>query len=338
MWTSIKKITPLFFLLCLLANTVTAQEAQNNFIIEGIKMYDKGDYEGALEMYKKALASNPASVQAKYEMASTYLQLKDYNNSIKLSDKVIAANRDYVDQAYILKGSALDYLLKPQEAANTYKQALKKFPKNHLLYYNLALTSFNLKDYKETDAALQQSLKLNPLHASSHFLLGLSMVTQGKRVQAMLALYNFLMLEPKSKKSVSVLETLEEEWSKGTSKKASAKKETDEFNTADLMLDVLESSKNNEANIKKPAVILFAENTNTFFTILGESKKDKKGFWWNFYVDYFYKLALNHHTEALCYYMTQSKDSTYDEWVKDKDNLKKMEAFSEWYTKYLHKF
>ena len=248
MWTSIKKITPLFFLLCLLANTVTAQEAQNNFIIEGIKMYDKGDYEGALEMYKKALASNPASVQAKYEMASTYLQLKDYNNSIKLSDKVIAANRDYVDQAYILKGSALDYLLKPQEAANTYKQALKKFPKNHLLYYNLALTSFNLKDYKETDAALQQSLKLNPLHASSHFLLGLSMVTQGKRVQAMLALYNFLMLEPKSKKSVSVLETLEEEWSKGTSKKASAKKETDEFNTADLMLDVLESSKNNEAN------------------------------------------------------------------------------------------
>jgi len=338
MWTSIKKITPLFFLLCLLANTVTAQEAQNNFIIEGIKMYDKGDYEGALEMYKKALASNPASVQAKYEMASTYLQLKDYNNSIKLSDKVIAANRDYVDQAYILKGSALDYLLKPQEAANTYKQALKKFPKNHLLYYNLALTSFNLKDYKETDAALQQSLKLNPLHASSHFLLGLSMVTQGKRVQAMLALYNFLMLEPKSKKSVSVLETLEEEWSKGTSKKASAKKETDEFNTADLMLDVLESSKNNEANIKKPAVILFAENTNTFFTILGESKKDKKGFWWNFYVDYFYKLALNHHTEALCYYITQSKDGAYDEWVKEKENLKKMEAFSEWYTKYLHKF
>ena len=137
MWTSIKKITPLFFLLCLLANTVTAQEAQNNFIIEGIKMYDKGDYEGALEMYKKALASNPASVQAKYEMASTYLQLKDYNNSIKLSDKVIAANRDYVDQAYILKGSALDYLQKPQDAANTYRQAIKKFPKNHIVVTSL---------------------------------------------------------------------------------------------------------------------------------------------------------------------------------------------------------
>ena len=181
-----------------------------------------------------------------------------------------------------------------------------------------------------------KSLKLNPLHASSHFLLGLSMVTQGKRVQGMLALYNFLLLEPKSKKSASVLQTLEEEWAKGKTKSASQKKEADEFYTADLMIDMLESAKKNEANKNKPAMVLFAENTNTFFTILGEAKKDKKGFWWNFYVDYFYKLAVNHHTEALCYYITQSRDGAYEEWLKD--NLKKMEALSEWYTKYLHKF
>ena len=336
MWIGTKKIFGLFLIFSFLIITASAQEVQNNFIIEGIKMYDKGDYEGALEMYKKALTSNPASVQAKYEMASTYLQLKDYTSAIKYSEKVIAANKDYADQAYIVKGTALDYLNKPQDAANIYKQALKKFPKTQLLYYNLALTSFNLKNYKETDAALQQSLKLNPLHASSHFLLGLSMVTQGKRVQGMLALYNFLLLEPKSKKSASVLQTLEEEWAKGKTKSASQKKEADEFYTADLMIDMLESAKKNEANKNKPAMFLFAENTNTFFTILGEAKKDKKGFWWNFYVDYFYKLATNHHTEALCYYITQSKDGAYEEWLKD--NLKKMEALSEWYTKYLHKF
>ncbi len=336
MRTGIKKIIGLFSIFSFLITIASAQEAQNNFITEGIKMYDKGDYDGALEMYKKALVSNPASVQAKYEMASTFLQQKDYASAIKYSEKVIAANKDYVDQAYIVKGTALDYLLKPVDAANTYRQALKKFPKNQLLYYNLALTSFNLKNYKETDAALQQSLKLNPLHASSHFLLGLSMVTQGKRVQGLLALYNFLLLDPNSKKSASVLQTLEEEWAKGTTKSAAAKKETDEFYTADLMIDMLESAKKNEANKNKPAVVLFAENTNTFFTILGEAKKDKKGFWWNFYVDYFYTLAKNHHTEALCYYISQSKDGAYDEWLKD--NLKKMEALSEWYTKYLHKF
>lgn len=342
MYPRMKKIIFLFFIFSSLLTNACAQQTQNNFVIEGIKMYDKGDYEGALEMYTKALISNPASVYAKYEIASTYLQLKDYANALKYSEKVIAANKDYVDQAYIVKGSALDYLLKPVEAANTYRQAIKRYPKNHLLYYNLALTSFNLKDYKVTDEALVKSLKLNPLHASSHFLLGLSMTTQGKRVQGILALYNFLLLEPKSKKSVAVLETLENEWknrnakAKTTPKATQATKEEDEFYTAGLMLDLLESSKKNEANKNKPALVLFAENTNTFFIILGESKKDKKSFWWNFYVDYFYTLASNHHTEALCYYITQSKVGVYEEWLKN--NLKTMEAFSDWYTKYLHKF
>jgi tetratricopeptide (TPR) repeat protein len=342
MLTGIKKIASLFFVFTILISPVSAQEAQSNFIIEGIKLYDKGDYEGALEMYKKALTSNPASTQAKYEIASTYLQLKDYTNAIKYIEKVIATNRDYVDQAYILKGSALDNLHKPAEAVTVYKQALKKFPKSQLLYYNLALTSYGLKDFKTTDDACIKALKLNPLHANSHFLLALSQLTQGKRVPAILALYNFLLLEPKSKRSASALQALDDEWKKQTAKKKPAnknepvKKEEDEFYTASLMLEMLESSKNNEANKNKPAMVLFSENSNTFFTTLGESKKDKKGFWWNFYVDYFYTLAQNHHTEALCYYITQSKDGAYDEWIKD--NLKKMEAFSEWYTKYLHKF
>ncbi len=257
------------------------------------------------------------------------------------ADKVIIRNLDYVDQAYILKGSALDLSGRKPEAINTYKLALKKYKTNHLLYYNLALTSFNLKNYNDADDALQKALKLNPLHASSHFLLGLSMITQEKRVQGILALYNFLLLEPKTKRSASALLALEDEWKNAGKQKVNAKtvplkKEDDEFSTATLMLDILESSKNNEANKSKPAVILFAENTNTFFTILGEAKKDKKGFWWNFYVDYFYTLTNNHHTEALCYYITQSKDDAYDVWLKD--NLPKMEAISEWYTKYLHKF
>ncbi len=336
MWIYIKKTLVLFSVFILQLNTVSAQAAQNNFIVEGIKMYDKGDYEGALEMYKKALTSNPASTHAKYEIASTYMQLKDYNNAIKYSEKVIAANHDYVDQAYILKGSALDNLHKPAEAIAVYKLALKKFPKSQLLYYNLALTTFGLKDFKTTDDAAIKALKLNPLHANSHFLLALSQLTQGKRVPAMLALYNFLLLEPKSKRSASALQALDDEWKKVTVKEKPGNKVADEFYTASLMLDILESSKKNEANKNKPAIVLFAENTNTFFTTLGESKKDNKSFWWNFYVDYFYTLAQNHHTEALSYYITQSKDDAYDEWLKE--NLKKMEAFSEWHTKYLHKF
>jgi tetratricopeptide (TPR) repeat protein len=329
------------FLLLALSLCSEAFAQENNFITQGIKMHDKGDYEGAIEFYKKALKSDKNSIQACYELASSFLAMKDYTNALKYADKVIARNRDYVDQAYILKGSALDLSGRKPEALNTYKLALKKYTKNYLLYYNLALTSFNLKNYKDAEDPLQKALKLNPLHASSHFLLGMSMITQGKRVQAILALYNFLLLEPKTKRSASALLALEDEWKnagkqKAGSKTVAAEKEEAEFGTATLMMDMLEAAKNNEANKIKPAITLFAENTNTIFTILGEAKKDKKGFWWNFYVDYFYTLSNNHHTEALCYYITQSKGDAYDVWLKD--NLPKMESLSEWYTKYLHKF
>ncbi len=86
-----KKNILLLLVFSFFITTVFAQEAQNNFILEGIKMHDKGDYEGAIEMYKKALTSNPESVQAKFEMATSYLQLKDFTNAIKYSNMVIAA-------------------------------------------------------------------------------------------------------------------------------------------------------------------------------------------------------------------------------------------------------
>ena len=159
-----------------------------------------------------------------------------------------------------------------------------------------------------------------------------------------LALYNFLLLEPKGSRTGPAVNLLEELLKKGVKKeneKASTitlpiKKDTDEFYTAELMLSLLESSKTSEANKNKTASELFAENTNSIFTILGELKKEKKDFWWNFYVDYFYTIAVNNHTEAFCYYITQLKEDTYSEWLKT--NLPKLEAFSEWYIKYAHKF
>lgn len=313
--------------------------------MEGIKLHDKGDYEGAIELYKKALVLNPASVQAKYEMASSYLQLKDYANSLKYSNMAITANSDYVDQAYILKGSALDLSGKSKEAVKIYKEGIRKYRTNYLLYYNLALTTSKLEEYGEAADALVKGLQINPVHASSHLLLGNIMAVQGQRVKSILALFNFLLLEPKSKRATPAYNLLEEQIKKGVKKEneksvtitlPGKKDDDDEFYTAELMLGLLEASKTNEANKNKTAMELFAENSNSLFTILGEMKKNNHGFWWDFYVDYFYDLSKNKHTEAFCYYISQlNKPDVYNAWFTD--NLPKLEAFSAWYSKYERK-
>jgi thioredoxin-like negative regulator of GroEL len=339
-----KKTVGLFLLFMFLLTGAFAQGSVSELITEGIKLHDKGEYADAIDLYKKALLLDKRSAHANYEMASSYFAMKDYDNALKYADIVINLNIDYIDQAYLLKGSVQDVTGKPLEAVKTYAKALAKYHNNHLLYYNLALTSFNLKQYKDADNALEHALKIDPSHASSHFLLALSMLTQGKRAKGILALYNFLLVEPNSKRTPAALKTLEEELAKGVKKEGEkpvtmttpGNKDEDEFYTAELMLGLNAAARYNETNKNKTAQQLFIENTNSFFTILGEMKKNRKGFWWNFYVDYFYTIAQNDHTEALCYYIIQSKDNTYTEWMQT--NLPKMEAFSEWYTKYLHKF
>lgn len=58
----------------------TAVIAQQNttaeFIAQGIKLHDRGDYTGAIAKYKKALLIDKNSEQSNYELASTYFAYK----------------------------------------------------------------------------------------------------------------------------------------------------------------------------------------------------------------------------------------------------------------------
>ncbi len=338
-----RKTIKLLLLFTLLHVAVQAQEAViTDLVNKGIEQHDRGDYKGAVGFYKKALLLNPGSAFANYELASTYLAQKNYAGAIAHSNKVIAAGSDYADQAYIVKGTALDHSGKKQGAITVYKEGIKKYPGNHLLYYNLALTLVNVKDHAGASAALEKALTINPVHASSHLLMGNVMTIREQRVKSILALYNFLLLEPKSKRSPAAWSLLQEQLKTGVKHESKnetsitipgKKKDGDEFDTAELMLGLLESGKNNESNKNKTFMELFAENSHSFFTILGELKKNNRGFWWDFYVQYFYDLSKKNHTASFCYFIAQSAyPDDYNTWYTN--NLSKLEVFSEWYTGY----
>ncbi len=337
-----KRTIKVLLILLIFASKAYAQTDElKKFVDTGVELHDKGDYQGAIEQYKKALLIDPKSPLANYEISSTYFALKEYDQAIEHSNKVIAENSKYVDQAYIMKGSALDLMGKAKEAVSTYKEAIKSYSANHLLNYNLGFTLYNSKDYTGAEEALQKALTIKPSHASSHLLLGYLKIAQNNRVKALLALYNFLLLEPKSNRGKPALEILSSELKKGVTQEneksttitLAASKESEEFKAAELMLSLLEASKNLEKNEGKTEAELFADNTKSFFSVLGELKKNNQGFWWNYYVDFFYALANNNHVETFCYYISQSKeDEKNRDWLKS--NKDKIDAFSKWYNEY----
>ena len=292
-------------------------------------------------MFKEALKIDKKSPLANYEIANTYLAIKEYSKAIKHANTVIKVNKQYVGSAFILKGTALDLQGKSKDAIKTYKKGIKKDPTNYLLHYNLALTAFNTKDYKQAEKSTTNAIKNNPQHGSSHMLLSYAMNAQGKRVPTTLAAFYFLMVEPNTQRSQGVLQLLESKLDQGVKKTGENKitisisPDTDnEFSAAELSLSMLAATKNIEENKDKTDQELFIDNTKSFFSILGEMKNDeKKSFWWTFYVNFFDDMVKAGHNETFCYYINQTKeDEAIEEWLEKNDA--KFKAFSNWVKEY----
>jgi len=307
----------------------------------GIQYHRDGEYKKAIEVYNEALKIDPKSPLVNYELARTYMYSGDNEKTIKYSDIVIKQKKDYLLDAYNAKGSALDNMGKTKESIELFKKAIKEYGDNYLLWYNLGVNYFKIQDDKNAESAFINAIRNNPSHASSHFLLAQTEKEQNQRVQSLLSLYYFLLLEPSSERSKIAYKLLKEQFSgnvqkdKNDPKKITIfmnpqKMESDEFAGVEFMLGIYESLNLSAENKDKTPDELFINNTKSFFTSLGElrEKEEREGIWWNFYVPAFYSLAKSDYMDVFCYYISMSSNENARKWLKE--NSKKVEDFGKW--------
>lgn len=321
--------------------TLTQSNAQStieDFVKEGIEYHDKGDYEKAIEIYKKALKIDPKSTLVNYEIALSYSSKGDYKEAIKYSDIVLSQNEEYMLHAYITKGSALDMLGKTKESIKLFEKAIKEIEGHYLLYYNLALNHFKLSDYDKAEVNVIHAIEANPNHSSSHLMLANIHNQKGNPVQTLLASYFFLLLEPDTKRSVEACQMLQKNF-EGNVSKDDSKPNTinillspgtdSQFSAVELMISMLEASKSLEENEGKTKDEMFVKNTGSFFNVLGELKKEtNKEIWWTLYTTFFYEIAKSDHLETYCKYITQSNNENSQTWLKE--NKDKLIDFDKW--------
>lgn len=329
----------------LLATLFTIQlNAQNNiniFIEEGIAHHDNGDYDKALDAYKKALILDPQSTVVNYEMALSYFKKKDYENSIARADIVIDKKEDNVISAYLVKGSALDMMGKVKESIKLFEKAIRKYPNEYLLYYNLALNHYKLNQMDKAKENVIKAIENNPNHGSSHWMLANIEYAKGNTVQSLLANHYFLFLEPDSARSLDAYTFLRKNFGGNVTQdkdnaitiNVSMSEDDDPFSAAGLMLGLMGATNLLPENSDKTSEELFVENTDSFFKILGELKDKKQtGLYWNFYVPFFYDVANSDHLETYCMYISQSGNEDATAWLDA--NTKKVEAFDIWLKEY----
>ena len=314
----------------------------DNLVQLAMDYHDIGEYETAIGIYHEALRIDPKSTLVNYELAMTYVYLGNYEKAIKHSDIVIKQKKDNVLLAHITKGSALSNLGKTKQAIKTFNDAIKKFGDNYLVYFNLGITYFNTHDNKNAETAFINAITNNPNHNSSHITLAFTEMRLNNRVQAILSLYYFLLLEPSSARSETAYFLLKEQLVGSVQKDEHDPNKINimidsqtfdsEFGTAELMLAMLEATNSIEENKNKTPEELFIENTKSFFMMLGELRENnkKENIWWNFYIPFFYELAKSEYIDVFCHYISISSNNNAVEWLKTNDD--KFENFINWIT------
>jgi hypothetical protein len=198
-----------------------------------------------------------------------------------------------------------------------------------------------MQDYKLASEAFQKSVKNRLDHTNSHYALSSAMQLQDKRIEAMIPLYFFLMLEPDSDRSQRAVINLEDLWSQGVNREqatgnvqinlASPKgKGSDPMRSAELMVSMLQAKSLESSD--NPDLIYsesYVEKLRSLFNYLGQAEwEGRDDFYTQYYIPFFYRLVESEYFEAFVHYILQSKDEESNKWVKT--NTDKLEAMFDW--------
>lgn len=323
------KMKPLILIIitALITADIYAQDGNrdiNELVQQGIELHDAGDYEKAIETYKEALKIDKDSPFAIYELSLTYFTIGKYRDAEKTSKRILKEDNEFYMAAAIINGSSLDELGKPKKAIKVYEAALDFYPESYLLNYNTAVTYHRLGELDKAEQSVVRGLKSNFSHASSHFLLSEIMANKEQRIKTLLPLYMGLLIEPNTERSGDKLVQLEHVLFLGVSKKDEKNieislfgslDESNEFGSAEMMLSLITAASAVTDTLNDSRTDQLTHISERLFSIIGEIKEEKTGFWWDYYVSLFTEMNEKKYTPSFIYYITHYSWPESEEWV-----------------------
>ena len=350
------------------AQSEVEQDSIQTLIEKGIEHHDAREYKQAIENYKEALKIDSNSMFATYEMALSYLALRDYKNASLYSTKVIESkDKDLLVGAYGVKGESLAEMGKVDEAIRLLEKALRENGSDYYLHFNLALNYFNKGDLDKTILQADKALGLNKSQSGAYLLLAYALNDKQIWVQSILSFHIFLLMEPDSHRSknafeemlqlMQVKESSEEPVERSfiqqqLQRKIHPKDSVTEKNVPsltpmhginrELVYRSIESTKDSlkaipQDTIQKDSLennlyTTFKEVTRTLFTVLSEENDGTKNeFIWNFHIPIITKILNSPYFDTYCRYISVAYfPESLEWWENNQDSAAK---FVRWFEK-----
>jgi len=338
-------------MLSLFSSVLFAQnrEEAEKLVNEGIPYHDKGDYEGAITRYDKALTLDKDNLLALTEKSLTLLAAQKYDESIQLCQRAIESHKGdkKLRTVYVNYGNALDGLKKTDKSLEIYDEGIKAFPDFYQLWFNKGITLSSVKKNNDALECFQKALMINPNHPGSLNAMARILHVDNKRIPALLAYSRFLVVEPQTKRSNENLMNLlkimkanvEQTGKKSTNiniigddlknSDDKGKSKENNFFTADLILSMQTALDFENLNKDNTEVARFIRKIDKVCSALKESKKDNSGFYWDYFAPYFIKMLDEKYIETFAYVAFASSDyPDVSTWLKSHDS--EINKFYEW--------
>jgi len=150
---------------------------------EGVELYYKKDYQGAISKYNEAIKLNPNLDLAYYNRGLAYTNLKNYSQAISDYTQAIKLNPNY-NATYNNRGVAYYDLQNYSQAILDYNKTIKINP-NYTDAYNDRGTAYaNLQNYDQAIDDYTQAINLNPNYALAYYNRGICYKALGENSKA----------------------------------------------------------------------------------------------------------------------------------------------------------
>lgn len=309
--------------------TIYAQPSSEKLIRQGVSLHDRGRYAEAIECYKQALQINSSSMSATYEIALSYLGLKDYGNAIKYSTKVIDNKfQPLLMDAYIVKSTALAETNKLDESIKLLNEALERCGDEYLLHFNLGLSYFNKKDNKNAIDHLQKAIEIDATHASTFLMYAYALNDSGKWVKSLYSFHFFLLLEPNTERSKEAFAEVYDILSARLSENSPNMQPEDGVDRKALYQSIQKLKPIVQDSVSQYK--FFEEASKQIFFTLSQLQTDSQsGLLWDFFVPVYDEILGSGFFDVYCRYVSVAYFPKSLEWWNN--NRDQVDNFIEWF-------
>ena len=165
---------------------------------EGIRLYDAGDYDGAIKVYRQILEKEPDNPEVLYELALSMSAKKNYSEVMPILLQILQGGRGDRAAVWSLLGTTHDHLDELDMAEAAFRQGLEEFPYDGPLYFNLGINLTIQKKLEKAKFYLMNNLRVRPYHGNGWRILAVVLDKMGESQVAFLSYARFLTIPPSS--------------------------------------------------------------------------------------------------------------------------------------------